>query len=127
MSRLTRPLILAAAALALAAPAGAKPNGHNNGTGWGVGRIPPGHCKKIESCREGRVYRQDHDDYDHDEDHTDVTVINNYTILENPARYDLPQLPADQMYVRVDNDIYAIMRDTQTVVRAIGIISNLLN
>ncbi|MEC7764384.1 MAG: hypothetical protein VX874_20950 [Pseudomonadota bacterium] len=134
MSTLTKSALAAVCAVAMAAPLAAKPG--NNGNGWGVGGIPPGHCKKIESCRNGGnhvTYERNHDRYDdHDDvtvirEHNDVTVINNYTIIEQPSAYGLPALPSNQIYVRQDNQIYSIVRDTQTVVEAIGIVSNLLN
>lgn len=123
MSTLTKSALAAVCVAAMAAPLAAKPG--NNGNGWGVGKIPPGHCKKIEACRNGGdhvVYEREH----HDDD-ADVTIINNYTIIEQPAAYGLPALPSDQIYVRYDDQIYSIVRDTQTVVEAIGIVSNLLN
>lgn len=131
MSTLTKSALAAVCAVAMATPLAAKPNNHNNGTGWGVGKIPPGHCKKIESCRNGGdvVYeRERHDDDDvtifREEN---VTVIRNYTIIEQPTTYGLPALPSNQIYVRQGDQIYSIIRDTQTVVEAIGIVSNLLN
>jgi hypothetical protein len=122
-----KPLILALAATALAAPVAAKPNGNNNGTGWGVGKIPPGHCKKIESCRTDRdtVVYERADDITRDT--PEVQVINNYTVIEYPGLFDLPALPADQLYVRRENEIYRIMRDTAVVVEALGIVSEVLN
>lgn len=56
-----------------------------------------------------------------------MTVIRNYTIIEQPTTYGLPALPSNQIYVRQGDQIYSIIRDTQTVVEAIGIVSNLLN
>ncbi|MAM63065.1 hypothetical protein [Maritimibacter sp. UBA3975] len=116
MHIVTKAALAALCATALAAPAAAKPNGNNNGTGWGVGQIPPGHCKKIDACRAGVV-----------DDGPDVQIINNYIVIEQPTTYGLPTLPADQLYVRRDNEVYRIMRDTAVVVEAIGIVSELLN
>lgn len=109
MRKMTRPLILAAATLALAAPAAANP-GKNNGVGWGVGGVPPGHQKKMQRYEE-----------------RDVRVIREYVVVRDPGLYGLPTLPADQIYVRQNDEIYRIFRDTAVVVEAIGIVSDLLN
>ncbi|MZR14455.1 hypothetical protein GQE99_15660 [Maritimibacter sp. DP07] len=109
MFKQVRPLILATAAIAMAAPAAADP-GKNRGVGWGVGGIPPGHAKKMDRHEEERLQ-----------------VINNYIVVENPDNYSLPPLPSDELYVRRDNQLYRVARDTATVIEAIGIVSELLN
>lgn len=109
MSKIKAPLLILAT-LSLATPALAAPNGHNNGTGWGVGKVPPGHQKKMQR-----------------QDARDVRVIRDYVVVRDPGLYDLPTLPADQIYVRQNDEIYRILRDTAVVVEAIGIVSDLLN
>ncbi|MBV7409159.1 hypothetical protein [Maritimibacter sp. DP1N21-5] len=113
MSRLNKTVVLSALALALAAPAAFANPGHNNGTGWGVGKIPPGHQKKMQVVRSQPVIVQQN-------------VLTDYVVIEHPERYDLPVLPANQIYVERDDEIYQVYRDTAIVVQAIGIVSEFL-
>ncbi len=101
MSTFTKPILIAAAALTLATPIYAA--GGNNGTGWGVGEVPPGAQKKMEQQK-----------------------LTNYKRIDNPDKYGLPPAPSNQMYVQKDGEIYRVMRDTATVVAAVGILSELL-
>lgn len=109
MTNLTKPLLIALMALT-AAPALADKgnnNGHNNGKGWGVGHVPPGHAKKMQ--------------YGHGD-----RLPEGYVIVRDYDRYNLPK-PDGYRYAQYDGQIYKVARDAATVVSAIGIISNLLN
>ena len=126
MSSLSKKVILSALVLAVAAPAAIANPGNNNGNGWGVGKIPPGHQKKMQVIQQQQVVvppvviEQ-----------TPVVVQQNvltdYVIIQQPSLYNLPALPDNQIYVQRDNEIYQIYRDTSIVVQAIGIVSELLN
>ncbi|SDE90364.1 hypothetical protein SAMN04488117_101669 [Celeribacter baekdonensis] len=105
MSNLTKPLLIAVMALT-AAPALAD-KGHNNGKGWGVGHVPPGHAKKMRYGYGDRLPE-------------------GYVILRDYDRYHLPDPDGDR-YAQYDGQIYKVARDAATVVSAIGIISDLLN
>nr|WP_319250305.1 RcnB family protein [uncultured Celeribacter sp.] len=107
MPKLTKPILAVLAALT-AAPVLATPNGHNNGQGWGVGKIPPGHMKKMMYGRGDRL-------------------PDGYVIVRDYDRYRLPRPGNGYDYVRYDDQIYKVARDTATVVSAIGILSDLLN
>ncbi|MBR9762219.1 MAG: hypothetical protein GYB53_01425 [Rhodobacteraceae bacterium] len=100
------------AVTALSGAAYATPgNGHNNGKGWGVGHVPPGHQKKMH-----RYYYAPGD-----------RLPEGYMVIRDYDRYGL-QYPGDgYRYVRYDNEVYRVMRDTATVAAAIGIVSDLLN
>lgn len=117
MPRPSKTFVLSVLALAVAVPAATANPGHNNGNGWGVGKIPPGHQKKMQVIRQPAavpavVVQQN--------------VLTDYVVIEQPARYDLPPLPDNQIYVERGGEIYQIYRDTAIVVQAIGIVSELL-
>lgn len=78
----------------------------NNGRGWGVGQIPPGHLKKM--------YRNGD------------RLPDGYIVIDDYDRYGLPRPRDGERYVRLDNDVYRVARDTQTVVEAIGILDRLV-
>ncbi|QDY69817.1 hypothetical protein [Qingshengfaniella alkalisoli] len=82
-------------------------NGHP-GRGWGVGGVPPGHAKKMY----GRGYRLGSDD--------------DYVIIRDLDRWRLPNPRPGEVYVRKDDEVYRMARDTATVIEAIGIVSDLL-
>ena len=111
-------MLLAAAALfaasfALSAEAsGYKDKGYGHpGRGWGVGHVPPGHQKKYYKRHYSRGDR----------------LPDDYIIIVEPTRWGLRPLPRDEVYVRVDNQILRAMRDTATVIEAIGIVSRALD
>ena len=82
----------------------------NPGRGFGVGQIPPGHRTYYQP---GRRLRPDE----------------RYVMIY-PYEYDyyrLAPLRPGEAYVRIDNDILRIMRDTATVIDAVGIIGRALN
>ena len=70
------------------------------------GGMPPGQYKKI--YRRGDV------------------LPRGYVWIDDYERWRLPPLAPGQRYVRYDNEVYRVARDTATVIEAIGIVSNLL-
>jgi Ni/Co efflux regulator RcnB len=118
----SRYLPLALVCLALAAPAqagghksndghpgrGHKSNDGHPGRGWGVGEVPPGHAKRYSYATGDRLPRDG-------------------WIIIDPYRYRLPPLRPGEAYVRTDNQIFRIARDTATVIEALGIVSDWLN
>lgn len=98
------------AATALSGAAYANPgNGHNNGKGWGVGHVPPGHQKKMR-----RFYAPGD------------RLPDGYVVIRDYDRFGLQYPGEGYRYVRYDDEVYQVMRDTATVARAIGIVSDLL-
>ena len=50
-----------------------------------------------------------------------------YIVINNYQDWRLPEPRLGEAYVRVDNNVLRIMRDTATVVEAMGIVANALN
>jgi len=117
--------LLAAIAVGLALPAAADPPHRGGGgpppfagdgpppfardhpgRGWGAGGVPPGHAKRY-----GRGDR----------------LPDGYIVIRDPDRWRLPPPPRDEVYVRIDGQIVRILRDTATVVEAVGIVTDWLN
>ncbi|SLN49687.1 hypothetical protein AQS8620_02129 [Aquimixticola soesokkakensis] len=115
MTRIFSKTALAAvlAAATLASPVMAKDNGHNNGTGWGVGQVPPGHQKKAAAAHHAGHAKGDH--------------LTNYTVINNYANYGLSKPPRGYEYVLSDGNIYQIAIETATIAATVGLVSALLN
>ncbi|WP_434288075.1 hypothetical protein [Celeribacter sp. SCSIO 80788] len=94
---LTKPMIALLLALT-ATPALAAPTG-NNGQGFGVGEVPPGHQKK--------------------------QLPSGYVIIDDYAQYNLPA-PNGFKYAKHDGKIVKIDSDTMQVIATVGLISALL-
>ncbi|SFI48267.1 hypothetical protein [Celeribacter neptunius] len=118
LSRLGKPVLIALA-LTAAVPALAAPNGNNQGRGWGVGQIPPGHQYKAQKQAQNQ-YRHRHQ-YRH---RTGDTLPDGYVILSDYAPYRLPD-PGQNRYAISGDTIYKIARDAAVVVSAMGIYNNL--
>ncbi len=76
----------------------------NNGTGWGVGEVPPGH-------------RFRHGD----------RLPSGYREISDYSRYGLPDPGEGYRYVRYDGEIFRTLVGTAIVAGAFGLISNLVN
>jgi len=69
--------------------------------------MPPGQAKKIYRAGEH--------------------LPNGYTWIDDLGRWRLPPLRPGEGYVRYDNEVYRVDRDTAVVLEALGIVSDLLN
>ena len=49
-----------------------------------------------------------------------------YVVIDDYNRWRLPPPPYGQSYVQYDNGVYRVLRDTGTVMEALGIVSDLL-
>jgi hypothetical protein len=119
-------LILPLSLIALAMPAladsgkgnsGKAPQGQSGKVAPSVG-TPPGLAKKPLGMPPGqakKIYRAG--------DH----LPNGYTWIDDLGRWRLPPLRPGEGYVRYDNEVYRVVRDTAVVLEALGIVSDLLN
>jgi hypothetical protein len=117
-------VLLVASALAMPAIAD---NGKGNASKDNPGKsgkvvsspgTPPGLAKKPLNAPPGqakKLYR------------VGERLQNGYTWIDDLDRWRLPPLLPGQGYVRYDNEVYRVARDTATVLEAIGIVSDLLN
>lgn len=114
-------MLLVAAVCAGSAGAGVAQGRGNGSVPPGLagkpGQMPPGQYKKLRGSA-------DHDrDRDREREHA---YRDRWVYLDDVDRYRLPPLPAGQAYVRVDDRILRVIRDTAVVIEAMGIVSNLL-
>ena len=124
--RLSPKLVFLFAASALALPALAD-NGKGNDGKIAPGKsgkivsspgTPPGLAKKPLNLPPGqakKIYRMGE------------RLQDGYTWIDDLDRWRLPPLLPGQGYVRYDNEVHRVARDTVTVIEAIGIVSDLLN
>lgn len=98
--------------------------GNGNGNGWGGGNIPPGQAKKLFRQQDDRSVIIDQTRHVY---RLGDRLPDGYVVIRDYDRYGL-QYPGDgYRYVRYDNEVYRIARDTATVAAALGIVSDLLN
>jgi Ni/Co efflux regulator RcnB len=115
---------LAASALLVAQPASAKPK-----------HCPPGLAKKAVPCvPQGQAKKQK--DYEREEEkeqvhiwHTGDRVRGDYVLIPRDEweRLRLRDYDDGSTYLRVDNEILRVARDTRTVIEAIRILDGLLD
>lgn len=89
--------------------------------------LPPGIAKK---CNGGG---ETHDRADRDDDVHHIYIYDRgerlpdrYVIIRDYDHYDLPRIEDQYRYAQIDGELYKIMRDTNTVIEAIGIVSDWL-
>lgn len=98
--KINKPMIALLVALT-ATPALAANNSHNNGQGFGVGEVPPGHQKQAQ-------------------------VPDGYVIINDYKQYNLPA-PNGFKYAKHDGKIVKLNSDTMSVIATVGLISALLS
>jgi len=126
LTKFIRLSILPVALIALAMPAladsdkgnsGKAPPGQSGKLVPSVG-TPPGLAKKPLNMPPGqakKIYR------------AGEHLPNGYTWIDDLGRWRLPPLRPGEGYVRYDNEVYRVARDTAVVLEALGIVSDLLN
>jgi Ni/Co efflux regulator RcnB len=90
---------------------------------------PPGLAKKAVPCvPPGQVGKSARRDDDRDWDRGDY-IGDDYVLIPRDEweRLALRDYDDGSSYVRVDNQILRVVRDTLTVIEAVGIVGNLLN
>lgn len=91
--------------------------------------VPPGQAKKWD--RADRDHDHDHD-HDHDDDwhwHAGERVRGDYVLIPRSEweRLRLRDYRDGSTYLRTDNQIFRVMRDTLVVIEAVRILDRVLN
>lgn len=112
-------LVLSVAIAAMAGPGMTdnKKPGKGQGSQPGISGTPPGLAKKPGAMPPGQ-YKKRYTRGD--------KLPKGYVWIDDYDRWRLPPLAPGQGYVRYDNEVYRVVRDTATVIEAIGIVSDLL-
>jgi len=112
-------ILLAACIALLAAPLAQAGNSKSKG----FKRVPPGQIQRHKngapkSIPPGQIKRYTRG--------TPLPGNIGYTDILDLSRWRLDTPGRGEKYVRVNNDVYRVMRDSNTVVEAVGIVSDLL-